>query len=181
MKPDRELRRAALAAYERGRLLAAARWSVWLLVPLALACWGVTDSMVVMAIGLLALGVTIGLRWRGRHWGRAARVGALLGMGPFLVAMTLRLEGGCGPAGCLLHSTTPCVVAGLSAGAIIGVQARHFGEHQIGFAVAASAVAALIGAAACLPLGAITLLGTCAGVAVASVSLVALRLGTARP
>ena len=165
---DRQLRRRAARAYERGRAAAALR----LVAPVALLLVGVPllsgSGPAWSALGGL-LAVAGGLAsWSGGVAARAARAGLFAGLAPLVAPIAVGAIGhrctGCGLAAYLPLCLAVCVAAGAAAGAILGLLAARE-SRRARFAAVAVGFAATTGALGCVFAGASGLLGMALGLA----------------
>jgi hypothetical protein len=159
---ERRVRAAARRSYERGRLagsVARGSGALALALPGFLAC-GRTPLATAFLAGF-ALIVAAG-RYRGNGYEEGTRAGVVAGILPCLLPAALRLVN---PDLCdTLFARGPwlCAVAGIAAGAILGLRSRAAGGPAFwGSAALALGFAATLG---CIPAGAMGFAGLAIGV-----------------
>jgi hypothetical protein len=168
------LERRARVAYELGRLKMAARILPWLVALAALGAISAGAPTWVMVSGGLLVLLAVGLRWRNRAGIEDVRLGLQAALLPFIAGVWF----------CRVVRTpafTPfswygalCVGVGAATGIWVGVQtAPRGGPHPWGRLTAVLAVACLAAALGCADLGVGNLAGIAAGMAIASISIVA--------
>lgn len=164
------LAKAALRAYERGRLRCALRVG-WLLAPMiALSCLSCGRTPLSLVTGMLLFAVTVALGWRGEAYGAAVVPGLCAGSAPLLlpilVGRTARLcLGGlcgslCGPM---------CFLGGLIAGIVLGARGSRFEAGRSVFLGSGLLIAGLTGVLGCALGGALGVLGMLVGMLLGTV------------
>jgi hypothetical protein len=167
------LPKRARRAYELGRLRFAARVA-FVVVPVALAALalGAPWEEALCLTGALSV-AGIWLRWRGRDIGASVLPGILAGAVPLLASGVVTLAGGSCTA-----LASPCgglsVLAGLTAGLVVGWTATQVQEGRVMRWLACAAVAISTSCLSCLGLGTGPILGSAAGILVASLPFVIL-------
>lgn len=183
-----DLRRRARRAYEAGRWQHGLRdaWPVAFLVPIAFALHGPATSVATaISAGLLAA-VLVTAAWRGGAWRRGALVGVVAGLPLFMApSFLVPTDAECGMA-CARAATpwltcfTGCAMAALAGGLVVGLLARR-DRAPLAYAASAGIAAALTASMTCTLAGAAGVLGALAGLAAASVPVVAGALRRATP
>ena len=150
---DGVLMRCARRAYERGRLGAAVRRSVFLLpvVGVALLCCTSVAGTLVGGASLFAL-ITLCL-WRGQEYRRGVRPGLVAGFVPLFLPILAQTGGHlCVSDRCLLFPAV-CGLGGLLGGIALGILAPHPRDSQGIPFVTACLIAGLAGSVGCLLYG----------------------------
>jgi hypothetical protein len=173
-----ELAARARRAYELGRL----RWALqiaWIVVALVTISFvAVGASLVSAATGAVLLAAVTLMRWRGRTWDAAVRIGLVAGLIPFALLLFLKNGSGyfCALDGCMAHCARYCGFGGLAAGLLITTRARRLDDHVAQFVFAATAVAALTGLLSCFVGGLIGAFWMVVGELAATLPVYALQL-----
>ncbi|TMA26280.1 MAG: hypothetical protein E6J78_14065 [Deltaproteobacteria bacterium] len=164
---DLVLERRARRAYELGRLRSALRLAPFVLAAAAVAVACGRPAGLSCALGAMLLPLTVALAFRGGGAGRGVVPGLLAGTVALAMPLLVQIVGhACiGPA-CMALCMPSCVVGGAAGGAFIALRAR-FEERPAPFALAALAVAGLMGALGCTLAGAAGVVGMLAGAVVA--------------
>ncbi len=170
---ERALRRAALRAYETGRLkgaLARGAGALALAAPGFLAC-GRTPLAAACLAGF-ALVVVLG-RVRGEGYEEGVRAGVLAGLLPCLLPSVLRVVDRDLCDALFAQGPWLCALGGVAAGVILGLRYRAAaGASFWGSALVTLALAATLG---CLPAGAMGFGGLVAGVVAGGLPALAAR------
>jgi hypothetical protein len=172
-EPGAELRRAALRAYERGRLEGAFARGAGAFA-LALPAWLACGRTPLGAACLVAFFATVaGARYIGRETELGARAGMVAGIVPCLLPAVLRLAD---PDLCdTLFARGPwfCAATGIAAGLILGIRSRaQAGRRFWAAAILTLALAATLG---CIPAGALGFAGLVIGVVAGGLPALAAR------
>ena len=161
-------------SYERGRMWAAFPWMLGAALLALVAYLSKQQGHLSMdSIGLLCggagLAVAIGvMRWAGQSWNHVARLGLLLGLIPYLAALSAPYLGHtCPVGGCTSLCLPLCSAAGLSAG---WLAVRPIVKHKlsIGYGLATITIILAVGTLACSCIGVTSILG--AGVGIGSLA-----------
>jgi hypothetical protein len=180
ISPDLDLRRRARRAYEHGRWHHGLRdaWPALLLVPLALALHGPAAPLATALSAALLAAALVTSSWRGGAWRRGALVGVVAGLPMFLApSFLMPTDADCGMA-CARAATpwltcfTGCAMAALTGGLVVGLLARR-DRAPLAYAAGAGIAAVLTASMTCTLAGAAGILGAAAGLAAASVPVVA--------
>jgi hypothetical protein len=166
-----ELKRGGLRAYEVGRLRTAAR-AAWVLVPVVLVCALATGAGETCAcIGVLLLGASIFLRWRDRRGADSVRDGLVAGLLPLVAGLIVaRLAPDCADASLMSWCTAVCLGVGIPSGAWLGSRLARDTATSATW-LAAGGVAVLAASLGCAGLGLAGLVGAAAGLALGAVSV----------
>jgi hypothetical protein len=143
----------AKAAYERGRVRAAAQ-EVLLFVPFVLiADLKCKHFSIGCLLSVVLIATLVVLRWRGGVLGRAAMLGALVALPSLLMPACLHACVDCNPA--VLHSACAvlCPGLGLFAGGFLGAWSAKQGTDRNRALLGGGLVIALAGALGCGVLG----------------------------
>jgi len=163
----------AKKAYERGRLITASKYLLFVLPVflVALCTCGSTELPLVVG-SILAISVVV-LKWRGEEYGFSVGPGLLAGAVAFLIPLVLHILEIC------CHSNLEvffCTLSGILGGVILGLQIRKTKRpHKMRALSFAVVVAALTAALGCLSLGIGATLGLFGAMAVAALSTFALK------
>ena len=166
MEPS-DLHRRARLSYELGRLRFAAPYG--LAAAFVVGCAALLSGPTPLGLGLgLALVVLCtAVPFAARTGARQVRTGLLAGIVPMVAAL-----GSVAAAGCVTACTPWCLPLCAVAGLVVGLWLARGGARW-----EALAIAGLTASIGCLPLGAGTLLGALAGLAVGGVPILASRPG----
>jgi hypothetical protein len=157
------LRARARRAYELHRAGDALRLATVVIVAAAAALACGRPAPLVCAVCVPAFPLVAFLSWRGGVEGRAMAPALGAGLAALALPLAVRMVGhACVGDACMTLCQPACIVAGAAAGAYIGLRAAREDE-QLRYAVAALAVAALLGALGCSLVGGVGVLGMLAG------------------